>query len=422
MEVVVIGNGVAGEAACSAIRSRSGEIKITVISEDAYPFYSPCILNQYISQEVKRSKLFLKGLSDYKKEAINLMLGQRVKHFDPFRKLIFLADQEIIYDKLILATGSHPIVPPIDGVKKKGIKVLKSLRDADSIFRDKGSKVIVIGSGPIGVEVAVALRKRNRQVCLIEALDWILPNQFDEKESYIIRNILEKNGVEVLTGETVLSIEGKGHVRGVVTSGAGRYEADMIVLSVGMRPSVELARQAGIEIGELGGILTNEEMKTSINDIYACGDCVQGKDPFTLKQKLSLLWPHAERQGTVAGYNCIGEHRSVGWAPDVINLNIFGTFVGAIGQPAWMIGNGRTEVLEVSGKEKYHRFVISDGKWVGAQFIGDHEAMGILLPFMGESYKESYQKIMDDGETVRFPWYYPARKLFSALTHHYDLN
>lgn len=422
MEVVVIGNGVAGEAACSAIRSRSGEIKITVISEDTYPFYSPCILNQYISQEMKRSKLFLKGLKDYEKDAINLMLGQRVQHFDPFRKLVSLSAQEITYDKLILATGSHPIVPPIDGVKTKGVKVLKSLRDADGIFRDKGSKVIVIGSGPIGVEVAVALRKRNRKVCLIEALDWILPNQFDEKGSCIVRNILERNGVEVLTGDRVLSIEGKGHVSGVVTSRAGRYEADMVVLSVGMRPSVELARQAGIEIGELGGILTNDKMETNIKDVYACGDCVQGKDPFTLRQKLSLLWPHAERQGTVAGYNCIGEHHSVGWAPDVVNLNIFGTFVGAMGQPARILDNGRTEVLEDAGKEKYHRFIISDGKWAGAQFIGDHEGMGILLPFMGRSYTESYQKIMGEAEIARFPWYYPARRLFSALTHCHEPN
>jgi NADH oxidase (H2O2-forming) len=273
------------------------------------------------------------------------------------------------------------------------------------------------------VEAAVALRKRNREVCLSEALDWILPNQFDARGSSIIRNILEHNGVKVVTGERVLSIEGKGHVRGVVTSGNSRYEADMIVLSVGMRPSVELALQAGIEIGELGGIVTNEEMKTTVDDIYACGDCVQSKDPCTLKQKLSLLWPQAERQGTVAGYNCIGEHRSIHWAPDVVNLNVFGTFVGAIGQPSMIIGNGRTEVLEVTGKGKYHCFIISEGKWAGAQFIGDHVGMGILLPFMGTSYNESYERIMNEDETVRSPWYYPARNFFSFLTHHhYDLN
>src|SRR4030042_5412236 len=107
IEIVVIGNGVAGEAACSAIRSRTREIKITLISEDSYPFYSPCILPKYISREVKRSELFLKGLSDYEKEGIHLLLGHRVERIDSLRKLVFLSGQEIPYDKLILATGSH---------------------------------------------------------------------------------------------------------------------------------------------------------------------------------------------------------------------------------------------------------------------------------------------------------------------------
>jgi len=412
MEVVVIGNGVAGEAACSAIRSRTKEIKITLISEDPYPFYSPCILAKYISKELKRSEVFLKGFGDYEKERINLLLNHKVEKIDPLRKLVFLSGQEITYDKLILATGSRPIVPAIEGVQKKGVRVLKSLRDADRIFRAQGIKAIVVGSGPVGIELAVALRKRNWEVCLIEALDWIMPNQFDEKGSLIVRNILENHGIEVLTGEWVLSIEGKAHVNGVVNSRAGSREADMVVLTVGMKPSTQLARQAGVEVGELEGILTNAEMETNIKDIYACGDCVEGKDPFTLKPKLSLLWPQAERQGTVAGYHCIGEHRSIRWVPDVINLDVFGTFVGAMGQPARMINHGKIEMIEAVGKEKYHCFVLSEGKWVGGQFIGDHEGMGILLPFMGRDYEEVCKKIRDEEEATRFPWYYPTRDFF----------
>ncbi len=412
MEVVVIGNGVAGETACSAIRSRSKEIKITLISEDSYPFYSPCVLTQYISKEVKRSEVFLKVLTDYAKEGINLFLGHKVERIDPLRKLVFLSGQEITYDKLILATGSHPIVPAIEGIQKKGVRVFKSLRDADRIFRAQGIKAIIIGSGPIGVELAVALRKRNWEVCLIEALDWILPNQLDGKGSSMVRNILENRGIEVLTGERVLSVEGKIDVKGVVINRAGRRDADMLVFTVGMQPSAELGRQAGVKIGELGGIQTNEEMETNIKDIYACGDCVEGKDPLTLKPKLSLLWPQAERQGTLAGFNSIGEHRSIRWAPDVMNLDVFGTFVGAMGQPEWMVSHGQTEILERIGKEKYHCFVISEGRWAGAQFIGDHEGMGILLPLIGRDYEEVCKKIRDEEEATHFPWYYPTRDFF----------
>lgn len=415
MEVVVIGNGVAGEAACSAIRSRTQDVKITLISEDSYPFYSPCILPQYISKEVKRSELFLKSLSDYEKEGINLLLGHKVERVDPLGKLVFLSGQEIAYDKLVLATGSRPIIPAIEGVQKRGVRVLKSLRDADRLIRAQGIKAIIVGSGPIGVELAVALRKRNWEVCLIEILDWILPNQFDEKGSSIVRNILKTQGIEVLTGERVLSVEGKTYVNAVVTSKTGRHEVDMVIFTVGMRPSIELAQEVGVEIGELGGIRVNEEMETSIKDIYACGDCVEGKDPFTLRPKLSLLWPNAERQGTVAGCNSIGEHRSIRWVPDVINLDVFGTFAGAIGQPARLMDQTEVQVLEVEGKEHYHCLIISEGKVVGAQFVGDYEGIGILLPILGRSYAEICQKIKDEENIARFPWYYSARNFFPKM-------
>jgi len=412
MKAVVIGNGVAGEAACSAIRAKTKGIKITLISEDSYPFYSPCILPKYISKEVKRSALFLKNLNDYEKEGINLLLGHKVERIDPLHKLVFLSRQEIAYDKLIVATGSYPIIPVIEGIKKKGVMVLKSLRDADRIFKAQGIKTIIVGSGPIGIELAVALRKRNWEVCLIEALDWVLPNQLDEKGSSIVRNILENHGIEILTSERVLMIEGKTYVKGVITSRAGRREADMIVFVVGMQPSTELARQAGVKIGDLGGILTNEEMETNIKDIYACGDCVESKDPFTLKPKLSMLWPQAERQGTVAGCNCIGEYRSIRLVPDVMNLDVFGIFVGTMGQPARMVSDGKTDTFEVIGDGKYHCFILSEGRMVGGQFIGDHEGMGILLPFMGRSHEEICRKVRDEKEISQFPWYLPARNFF----------
>jgi NADH oxidase (H2O2-forming) len=413
LEIVIIGNGVAGNTACSAIRSRTNKVKVTLLSDEPYPFYSPCLLTHYISKEVKRSQVFLKSLKDYEKGGINVLLGYRVGRIDPTRKKVFLPGRELTYDKLILATGSKAIIPPIEGVNKKGVMVLKSLKDADRLFRDKAKKAIIVGSGPIGVGLAVALRKRNWDVCLIEVLDWILPNLFDEKGSSMVREILEKEGIEVLTGERVLAIKGGTYVNEVVSSGIGRKEANIVVFAVGMQPSTELARQAGIEIGELGGICTNDEMETSIKDIYACGDCVESKDLFTQKSKLSLLWSHAERQGTVVGCNVIGEHRSIRWMCDVINLDIFGTFAGAIGQPARIMDATKTEALEKKGMRHYHSLVISEGRVVGSQFIGDYEGMGVLFPLMGKNYEEIYRQIKNEEVTVPLPWYFSARDFFS---------
>ncbi|TRZ47106.1 NAD(P)/FAD-dependent oxidoreductase, partial [bacterium] len=185
MEIVVIGNGVAGNAACSAIRSKNKKAKLTLIAGEVYPFYSPCILTYYISKNIKRSNVFLKSLNDYKQQGIDALLGDNVEGIDPKRKRVFLRGRNLPFDKLILATGSQPVIPPIEGVQKRGVRVLKSLRDADHISRAQGKKAVIVGSGPIGVELAVALRKRNWEVCLVEILDWILPNLFDEKGSHI---------------------------------------------------------------------------------------------------------------------------------------------------------------------------------------------------------------------------------------------
>lgn len=407
----MIGNGIAGNSVCSAIRSRDKKVNLTLISEEPHPFYSPCILTSYISKELERSKVFLKDLRDYEEEGINLILGRAVENIDPSGKKIFLAGQKITYDKLILASGSRPIIPPIEGIRKGGVSALKSLTDADYLFRLQGNKVIIVGAGPIGIELAVALRKRRCKVCLIEVSDSILPNVFDQKGSSILRKVLERHGIEILTGEKVLAIKGEAYANGVVTS-TRRQEADRVVLTAGMQPSTELARQAGIEIGELGGIRTNDKMETSIKDIYACGDCVEGKDPFTQKPKLSLLWPHAARQGMVAGCNSIGERRSINWMPDVINLNIFGTFGGAIGHPARVMDNTSTEVLEKEGRRNYHCTVISEKRLVGVQFIGDYEGMGIFFPLMGRNYEEICRLINKDEDRVLFPWYYSVRNFF----------
>ncbi len=412
MEVVVIGNGVAGEAVCSAIRSTTEDVGITLISEEPHPFYSPCLLAQYIAKEVKRSKVYLKSPRDYEKERISALLGHRVKRIDPTQKLVFLSDRKITYDRLILATGSQPIIPPMEGIQKKGVRVLKSIADGDRLLRSHGKRVIIVGSGPIGVELGVAFRKRNWEVCLIEVLDWILPNLFDEKGASWVRKILEDNGIKVLTGERVMAIDGKVHVKGVLTDKTGRVEGDMVVLAIGMRPNTELARQAKIEIGDLGGIRTNDRMETSVKDIYACGDCVEGKDPITLKQKLSLLWPQAERQGRVAGYNCIGEHRSVRWMPDVINLEVFGTLVGAMGTPARLAGQSGTQWVERVGKKHYRCLVISKERLVGAQFVGDYEGMGVLFSLLGRNFEEMCRQLKCEENVARIPWYSSARSLF----------
>ncbi len=403
MQIVVIGNGVAGEAACAAIRSRSPEAGITLVSEDPSPFYSACCLARYISGEMKRSDLLIRSPADYEREGIRLLLGRRVEEVDVARRRVFLRGGEIAYDRLILATGSRSAIPPLEGSGKGNVQGLKTIADADLLFQAQGTHAVIVGSGPIGIELAVALRKRNWKVCLIEGLEWILPNLFDERAAAKVQAVLERGGIEVRTGEKVLAIEGRGQAKGVATSRGGS-PAEIVALTVGMRPNVDLARKMGVEIGRLGGIRTNKRMQTNVPDVFACGDCVETEDALTGEPILSFLWPPAERQGRVAGANSTGGNREFQASPRFMNLDIFGTFAGAMGLPLRLCRTG-AGILEKERDGKYHSLVLAQGRLMGAQFVGYTEGMGVLLSLLGREAEQVGRRIRSESEAMRSPWY-----------------
>src|SRR3990172_7813283 len=158
MKVIILGNGVAGNTAASTIRQLDKEAGITIISEETFPEYSACALPHYISGEHSRRRLFLRTKKDYTQEKIKAILGQKVTAIHPETKEIELDGKNLSYDKLIIATGSRPVIPPIPGVNLNGVFTLKSPGDADRIIEGMGKAVVLIGSGPIGVETAIALR------------------------------------------------------------------------------------------------------------------------------------------------------------------------------------------------------------------------------------------------------------------------
>lgn len=383
-----------------------------MISDEPEPFYSPCIFSTYISKEIERERIYLKKLKDYGEEGVNALLGHRVDGIDPGHKRIHYSGLEMNYDKLILALGSQPIVPAIPGMPKENIRVLKRLNDADYLLRVQGEKIAVIGSGPIGIELAVAFRKRNWEVVLIEIGEWIMPNLFDETGALIIQALLENQGIRILTNENVLAIEGRNSAEKIITGHHGEIDIDLVVLGTGMQPSIELARNAGSKIGKLGGILTSDRMETDVKDVFACGDCVEMVDPFSQETKLNLLWPHAERQGKIAGYNCMGGEFIYPAMSSAINLDIFGKFVGAMGQPGRVLHGHKVEVLEKKRKGDYYCLVIADGKLAGAQVIGDPEGVGLLFSEMGQNYKSIQQKVNNRESKSQFFWHYPALRFF----------
>lgn len=413
--IVIIGNGVAGNSAASVIRKFDRVANIIMISNEAYPHYSACVLANYISGDLDRERVFLKNLEDYSREGISVIWDESVLGVDIAEKRVLLEGRDISYDELVLATGSKPIVPPIEGVDKEGVFTFKSLADADKIAGSSGETAVVIGAGFIGVEASVALRKRGWEVFNISRR-WLLPRVFDEKPSLLIKEVMEEQGIKVLTRERTVRILGNGRVEMVVTD-KRQIKCDMVVLATGLTPEVELAEQAGLEIGAVSGIKVDKQMMTTAKDVYACGDCVQARDIITGEDSLSLLWHNAKEQGEVVGYNCSGAYRSYIGSLNITGLDIFGTHAVAIGHTMDRFKDTKLEIIESDDDNRYyHRLLIADGILVGAQFVGKAENVGPLLFAIrrGESL-EKIQRIIGNADFLsRNPWCY---RMHPYITH-----
>jgi len=409
LHFVIIGNGVAGNSAASAIREADKEVNITMISQEPFPEYSACVLSKkYISGEMRREEVFLRKFEDYSKENIRTLFGQKAKGLDIGNKKVLLKSGSVSYDKLIIATGSKPVVPPIEGVGKKGVFTLKTLEDADRIANYTGRKVVVLGPGYIGVEASIALKKRGWEVSLVGGRTGrILRPTFDEKPSLILRKVIEDHGIEVLTGERAVKFVGNSRIHSVITD-KREIECDMAILVLGMRPEVELAQKAGVEIGNLGGIKVNKQMMTTVEGIYACGDCVQARDMIGTEDILSLLWHNAKQQGEVAGYNSAGIKRHYPGALNITGIDIFGIYAVSIGHTMDRFKDTRLEVIEDKDGQCYHRLLIVDGILVGMQSVGMPENIGPLISVMrrGESLERVQRILSQENLLSTNPWCY----------------
>jgi NADH oxidase (H2O2-forming) len=325
-----------------------------------------------------------------------------------------LQAENIVYDKLIIATGSKPIIPPIKGINRKGVFTFKSIEDADGICTWEGCTAVVIGSGPIGVEASLALRRRGYQVFLIELLDRILPQIFDKYPASLIKDALENSGIDVGTQEKVVEILGGGKVEGVL-SDRREIKCDTVILATGMRPEKGFV-EGILELGKLGGIKVNHRMSTNIQDVYACGDCAEALSLIDGQPILSLLWHNARQQGEVAGSNAAGIPRTYTGSLNITAVDVFGLKEVSIGSIGTSLDSG-LDIIEVRRNGGYRRLVLSNGVLVGIQSINWDEDLGLFLAAILRKEKvKTYKDLMSFRRPpFRFLKQFPfGRKLHSV--------
>jgi len=389
---VIVGNGIAGLSAAYAIRRLNKEAEIKIISEERHPTYSPCVLPDYLSGEISREKVFVREFPDYSRENIQLITSERAIAVDPDKKKIILQAESLAYDKLIVATGGKPVIPPIRGTRRKGVFTFKSIEDGDSICRWKGHTAVVVGSGPIGVETSLALKTRGYRVFLIELLDRILPQIFDEYPSRLIEDALKSVGIDVGTQEKVIEILGEERVEGIL-SDRRKIECDTVVLATGMRPEKGFV-EGILEQGRLGGIKVNNRMRTSLEDVYACGDCVEAQSLIDGQPMLSLLWHNARRQGEIAGSNAAGFLKTYPGSLSITGVEVAGLRAISVGSIGAGVDSG-LEIIEVKRSRGYRRLVLSKGVLVGVQSIDWDEDLGLFLAAILRKEKlKTYQDLI----------------------------
>lgn len=375
MRYVIIGNSAAGVAAAEGIRSRDKSGEIVMISEEKFPAYGRPLISYYLLGATDRAHMDYRPSDFYEKNGITLRLGVRAEKIDPVRRTVLLSDgSEIGYDRLLAATGSRPFVPPAEGLSEVKAKfTFMTLADALALEKalSKKKEVLIVGAGLIGLKCMEGILGRVKKVTVIDMADRVLSSILDEKGSQIVQRQMEARGVRFVLSDSVVRFE---EGRAKLKSG-GEIAFDLLVMAVGVRPNIELVREAGGKTDR--GIVTDEGMRTSLPDVYAAGDCTESSDIASGKRRILALLPNAYRQGYCAGENMAGGDARFGDAMPLNAIGFFGSHIltaGAYEGESFISGEGDT----------YRRFFVKDGVLKGFILIGAPERAGIYTALVRE--------------------------------------
>ncbi|HCO22037.1 MAG TPA: nitrite reductase (NAD(P)H), partial [Gimesia maris] len=274
--VVVIGNGMVGLRMCEQLveKDLAREYKIVTFCEEPRAAYDRVGLTQFLAH-TDAEKLMLARLEWYAENNIDLHLADRAVSIDRQNKMICSQKGiEIPYDKVVIATGSYPFVPNVPGIKNRGVFVYRTINDLEQIidYAKHSKKAAVIGGGLLGLEAAKAALDLGLETHVLEFAPRLMPRQIDDAGSKILVQKIEELGVQVHLNKATDSVLGESSVTGIRFQDGEELELDMIIVSAGIRPRDELARECELEVGERGGILVNDKLQTSDPDIYAVGE------------------------------------------------------------------------------------------------------------------------------------------------------
>jgi len=317
MKVIVIGGVAAGMSAASKLKRKDSSVEIIVYEKGVHLSYGACGLPYYVGDlNDDYKKLIQRTKEDFEKKDIKVNLKHEVVGVDPenttvkVRNLKSGEEFEEQYDKLMIATGASPIVPPFPGKELNNIFTLNTIEDGlslkEEVMKETTKDIVVVGGGYIGIELAEVLANLGKNITVVEMAPKILM-PFDKEISDFAHKELEKNGVKLKVNEKVEGFQGEVNVESVKTD-KGIYDADLVILSVGIKPNTKFLENSGIKLAKNGAVEINREMRTNFDNIYAAGDCAEVYNMVKKENSYIALGTNANKCGKIAGENLSGQN------------------------------------------------------------------------------------------------------------------
>ncbi len=381
-DIIILGNAAAGTGAAESIRSKAPDATLLMISSEPELGYFRPMVSYYLYDAHKPNLFYLHPQDWYEEKRIDLCLGTTVTELLPDKKVLRTSEgDEYAYDKLILANGSRNNVPPIRNIDKTGVFTVRTKKDADDIkdYAKDVQEAVVIGGGLLGLEFAWGLKTLGLDVTVLEIADRLLPRQLDHEGSRLFEEGVLNTGIKVRKEVKIQELIGKAAVEGVlIGEGAGEIiNAQMVLVSAGVKPNKELAEAAGIECNR--GILTDTSMRTSAPDIFAAGDVAE------VGGFVYGLWPMSLEMGKVAGLGAIGQEAV--WKTTVpssifksMNMQVF-----SIGDIMTFESKGLRSITDYDKASGiYKKLYFEDGIYVGGIQMGSLNKSGVMQKSIGK--------------------------------------
>lgn len=370
--VIVIGGGIAGISAIKAIREVDSKIEIHIISNEKFYPYNRLRLTKSLFGSLSEEAILLQKREWYEANRVNLNIEKEVIGIDVNKQEVVLNDESTLtFNKLLLASGAHNFIPPIEGIDNDNVYTIRKLEDAWAIkdIVEEKNKPLIIGGGIQGLETAWELSQHCEKVTIAEIQPRLMPMQLDTKASEILRNIIENFNINVYLEMQVHKIVGKNVVSGVIREDGSQVNCDMVVYNTGIRPNIKYIKDSPIMFNK--GVIVDNKMQTSVQNIYAAGDVAE------FDNRVSGLWNIAIEQGKIAGYNMMGKDEIYKNIVPVTTLNAFGISLFSMGN----VDENKCDyslIEEGKDNKSYKRMFIHENKIVGAIVIGDTKKSPVL--------------------------------------------